>query len=298
MRIEKEMFDLILDVANRDDRIRAVYMNGSRANPNVPRDIFQDYDIVYVVTETASFLRNEGWISVFGEPIIIQEPDKLDKMQGRDVDFKNGYTYLMQFTDGNRIDLHIQTIEKLDKEYGTDKLTVPLLDKDNCLPQIPESSDEDYWVKKPTYGQYFSRCNNFWWVAPYCAKGLWRQEILFTIEVMNSYVRQELLTMLNWYVGTQTGFKISTGKASKYIEKYLDSDVWTRLMSTFNMGDYYSSWNALITTCELFAEITPKVGKALEYEYNYDEAEKSFAFIKHIRELPRTAAEIYNRGKN
>lgn len=293
MRTEKEMFDLILDVANRDNRVRAVYMNGSRANPNVANDIFQDYDIVYVVTETASFLSEEGWIGVFGEPIIIQEPDKLDKIQGRDVDFKNGYTYLMQFTDGNRIDLHIQTIEALSKEYGTDKLTVPLLDKDNCLSQIPAPSDEDYRVKKPTYGEYFSRCNNFWWVAPYCAKGLWRQEILFTIEVMNSYVRQELLTMLNWYVGTQTEFKLSMGKANKYLKEYLDSDVWMRLMKTYNMSDYNSSWNALITTCELFADIAPKVGKVLGYQYNYDEANRSFAFIKHIKELPRTATEIY-----
>ncbi|WP_431602538.1 aminoglycoside 6-adenylyltransferase [Ruminiclostridium papyrosolvens] len=34
MRTEQEMFDLILDVAKADERIRAVYMNGSRANPN------------------------------------------------------------------------------------------------------------------------------------------------------------------------------------------------------------------------------------------------------------------------
>jgi len=293
MRTEKEMFDLILKVAARDNRVRAVYMNGSRANPNVAKDIFQDYDIVYVVTETASFISDEGWTSVFGEPIIFQEPDKLDKMQGREVDFKNSYTYLMQFTDGNRIDLHIQTIGALIKEYGTDKLTVPLLDKDNCLPQIPAPSDKDYWVKKPTYGQYFSRCNNFWWVAPYCAKGLWRKEILFTIEVMNSYVRQELLTMLSWFVGTKTEFKVSTGKANKYLKEYVDSDVWTRLMKTFNMGDYDSSWNALIATCELFAEIAPKVGKIFGYEYNYDEAKRSFAFINHIKELSRTATEIY-----
>lgn len=293
MRTEKEMFDLILGVANRDNRVRAVYMNGSRANPNVKKDIFQDYDIVYVVTETASFLSDEGWISVFGEPIIFQEPDKLDKMQGRDVDFKDGYTYLMQFTDGNRIDLHIQTMEVLIKEYGTDKLTVPLLDKDNCLPKILAPSDEDYWVKIPTYGQYFSSCNNFWWVAPYCAKGLWRQEILFTIEVMNSYVRQELLTMLYWYVGTQTEFKVSIGNANKYLQEYLDLDVWTRLMKSFNMSDYDSSWNALITTCELFAEIATEVGKILEYKYNYDEAKRSFAFIKHIKELPKDATKIY-----
>lgn len=293
MRTEKEMFDLILGVANRDNRVRAVYMNGSRANPNVKKDIFQDYDIVYVVTETASFLSDEGWINVFGELIILQEPNKLDKMQGRDVDFKNEYTYLMQFTDENRIDLHIQTLEIIRKEYGTDKLTIPLLDKDNCLLKIPAPSDEDYWIEKPTYGQYFSRCNNFWWVAPYCAKGLWRQEILFTVEVMNNYVRQELLTMLKWYVGIQTEFKISIGKANKYLKEYLDSDVWIRLMKTFNMEDYDSSWNSLITTCELFAEIAPEVGKILKYEYNYDEAKRSFEFIRHIQELPRNATEIY-----
>lgn len=49
MRSEKEMFDLILDIAKGDDRIRAVYMNGSRTNQNAIPDIFQDYDIVYVV---------------------------------------------------------------------------------------------------------------------------------------------------------------------------------------------------------------------------------------------------------
>lgn len=56
MRSEKEMMDLILNIANDDGRIRAVYMNGSRTNEKVPKDIFQDYDIMYVVTETKSFL--------------------------------------------------------------------------------------------------------------------------------------------------------------------------------------------------------------------------------------------------
>lgn len=246
-----------------------------------------------MVTETASFLSDESWISIFGELIILQEPDKLDKIQGRDVDFKDGYTYLMQFTDGNRIDLHIQSMGVLIKEYGTDKLTVPLLDKDNCLTQIPAPSDKDYWVKSPTYGQYFCCCNNFWWVAPYCAKGLWRNEILFTIEVMNSYVRQELLTMLCWYVGTKTEFKVNIGKANKHLIEYLDLDISTRLMKTYNMGDYDSSWNALNITCELFTEIAPEVGEILEYQYNYDEAKRSFAFIKHIKELPKNATKIY-----
>ena len=52
MRSVEEMYNLIMDIANTDNRILAVYMNGSRTNKNVPEDIFQDYDIVFVVKET------------------------------------------------------------------------------------------------------------------------------------------------------------------------------------------------------------------------------------------------------
>lgn len=59
MRIEKEMFDLILGVAQKDERIRAVYMNGSRTNSNAPKDIFQDYDIVYFnILENCQLMQN------------------------------------------------------------------------------------------------------------------------------------------------------------------------------------------------------------------------------------------------
>ena len=293
MRNEKEMYELILSIAKKDKRIRAVYMNGSRANPNIKKDIFQDYDIVYVVTETKSFIEDKNWTSNFGEPIIFQEPDKLDKMQGMSIDFSKGYTYLMQFTDGNRIDLHLQSLDILDEEYNNDKLVINLLDKDNILPKSKEPADKQYWIKKPTYEEYFSKCNDFWWVAPYCAKGLWREEILYSIDVMNNYIRQDLLNMISWSVGIDTEFEVSIGKANKYLKEYIDEELWKRLMITFNMSDYKNSWIALIVTCELFEEIAPSVGKRLGYEYNYDEAKRSFEFIKHIKDLPKDALEIY-----
>ena len=66
MRTEQEMLDLIIGVAQADPRIKAVYMNGSRTNPNADRDIFQDYDIVYAVEETESFQEDDEWIKQFG----------------------------------------------------------------------------------------------------------------------------------------------------------------------------------------------------------------------------------------
>ena len=46
MRTEIEMISLIKDIAFKEENIRAAYIEGSRTNPNAPKDIFQDYDIV------------------------------------------------------------------------------------------------------------------------------------------------------------------------------------------------------------------------------------------------------------
>jgi aminoglycoside 6-adenylyltransferase len=49
MRSEQQMLDLIIGTARDDPRIRTVIMNGSRANPAAPKDIFRAFDIVYLV---------------------------------------------------------------------------------------------------------------------------------------------------------------------------------------------------------------------------------------------------------
>ncbi len=293
MRSEKEMYDLILGTAKKDERIRAVYMNGSRANPNAPKDIFQDFDIVYVVTETASFIEDDNWINLFGELIIMQEPDKMDMLKGLEIDFNKSYTYLMQFTDGNRIDLHIEIKESMLLGYGGDKLTVPLLDKDNILPKIDAPSDMDYWIKKPKEIDFLNCCNEFWWVAPYCAKGLWRNEILYSLDIINHHLREELFTMLSWKVGIEKGFSLNLGKSHKYIKKYLQVDLWDKLISTYGTTDYNSTWEALLTLCDLFETAAIFVSEALDFPYNHEEGQNTLAFIKHIQVLPDTAEEIY-----
>jgi aminoglycoside 6-adenylyltransferase len=62
MRSEQEMMDLIINVAKEDERIRAVLMVGSRANPSVPKDKYQDYDIIYFVKDVTPFYNNTEWI--------------------------------------------------------------------------------------------------------------------------------------------------------------------------------------------------------------------------------------------
>ena len=228
MRTEREMTALILGVAERDARVRAVFMNGSRANPNAPRDIFQDYDIVYVVEETASFRAQPGWVDVFGERLVMQTPDEMDHAAGQPTDLARCYGYLMQFADGNRIDLRLMTLPRALEECQSDSQTIVLLDKDGILPPLPLPSDTAYHIRRPDQTAFAGCCNEFWWTLPYVAKGLWRGRVTYALDTLNACVRPQLLHMLSWLAGTRTGFAVSAGKSGADLPAYLPAGCWER----------------------------------------------------------------------
>lgn len=74
MRTPEEMIELILNKAREDGRIRAVTMEGSRANSNAIHDEFSDFDICYFVTDVREFTKDTAWIDYFGERLILQCP--------------------------------------------------------------------------------------------------------------------------------------------------------------------------------------------------------------------------------
>lgn len=292
MRNEMEMKDLILETARKDERIRGVYMNGSRTNTDVPRDIFQDYDVVYVVRETASFISEESWINVFGERLYMQLPEKMDRLLGKETDFENCYGYLIQLADGNRIDLHLVTLEYGIKDILQDRLCKILLDKDQALPAIPKATDADHWVKKPSEEEYLCCCNEFWWSLNSIGKGLWRSEVTYVMDTMNLCTRPELIRMLSWYVGIRTDFSSSIGKSGKYLYRYLPQEKCERLLRTYPQGNLDVMWQAVFEMCDFFNEMAEKVGKGLGYSYGKEEAHNSRLFLDCTYELPGDAQEI------
>ena len=292
MRNEKEMFDLILETAYNDPRIKAVYMNGSRTNPNVKKDIFQDYDIVYVVNEIKTFLDDKDWIDIFGTRLYMQLPEALDKSLGKDIDTDNCYGYLIQLADGNRIDLHLQTVVFAQGEILKDKLCVILLDKDNLLPDIPPASDEDYHIQRPSQAEFSACCNEFWWILGNVGKGLWRGEITYVMDMINFYLRPELIKMLSWHIGIKTEFSCSIGKSGKYMESFLENDIWERFLATYSAAVSDFIRDSVFTAIDLFDEIAANSALSLKYTYDTNEARNSRSFFLHTFSLPKDAKEI------
>ncbi|MBX0352466.1 aminoglycoside 6-adenylyltransferase [Bacillus toyonensis] len=290
MRTEKEMLDLIINTAKEDERIRAVIMNGSRVNPNVKRDCFQDYDIMYVVKDMQSFTSNHNWIHRFGEIMIVQMPEEMSLLPA-DEDGK--FPYLMQFMDGNRIDLTLVPVELIKKFVGKDSLSKLLLDKDNCLEEFPPASDKDYLVKKPTEKEFLDCCNEFWWCSTNVGKGLWREELTYAKGMLEGPMRDMLVVMLEWHIGMKTKFTANAGKFGKYFEQYVEKDVWEQFKRTFSNAEYENIWDSFFIMGNLFRKVANEIANTYEYQYPQDDDDKVTSYLKHVRKLPKDSKVIY-----
>ncbi|MDR2102175.1 MAG: aminoglycoside 6-adenylyltransferase [Treponema sp.] len=262
MRSDEEMMDMILSFARNDERVRVVTMEGSRLNKNAPRDTFQDYDISYIVGDLGSFKKNDDWLDVFGKRIIMQKPEAMAMFPPT---LGNWFSYLMLYEDGNRIDLKLIPINELDLYFTKcDSLTKVLLDKDHRCPELPEPSDIDYHVKKPS-PEFVDDCSNeFWWLAAYVVKGLCRDEPLYAIYHLQ-LMQKQLLCMISWKTGMETGYSVSVGKSYKYLQKYLSGELWERILATYQVNSPALLGQALKTCCKLFQEISGEVSAGLGY---------------------------------
>lgn len=279
MRSEQEMFDLILGYAQAHEDIRAVVLNGSRANPRAPRDPFQDYDIVFYVRDVQPYRRSPLVPPAFGELMILQLPDDM----GEPHEEWETYGYLMQFMDGTRIDLGFAPLSHLQK-LGEDSLTVLLLDKDGAAPPLPPSSDRDYWVKPPTAKQFFDCSNEFWWLNPYVSKALWRGELTNAHGFLDQYLRPELMKMLTWYAGLRSGYQQATGKLGKYLQGMLEPELWALLQATYADADPQHTWDALFSMGELFRITGRAVAAHFGFTYPQGEDARVSAFIRRVKE--------------
>lgn len=277
MRTESEMFAIILETANKDPRIRAVYMNGSRTNVNAPKDVYQDYDIVYVVTDLQTFVEDNNWIDVFGKRFILQMPEAMRNPSG-----DGHFNWMMLFTDGNRLDLTLIPIQKLDL-IGNDSLSIALLDKDGILPQFPEASDKDYYIKPPSELYFMSCCNNFWWCLQNVAKGIARDEIPYAMMMYHNIVREELHDMIAWYIGTNTDFLVSAGKMGKYFKRYLPEETYKQYLLTYSDCNPDSMWKAIQTACDMFALLAISVAEYFHYHYNKQEEDNMRTYLNNVK---------------
>ena len=125
------------------------------------------------------------------------------------------------------------------------------------------------------------------------AKGLWREDVTYVMDMLNYCVRPQLIHLIEWKIGFSTDFSVTAGKSEKYMYKWLENEIWNTFLKTYPVGNVKDVWEAVFAMCDLFNYIAKEVSCKMNINYNEIEANNSFKFLKDIYLLPKDAEEIY-----
>ena len=281
MRTAAEIKKLILDTATADERIRAVLLNGSRANMKVLPDQYQDFDIVFIVTDIHSFTSNHQWTNIFGEKIIQQLPEEMSF--GREKE-SAAFPYLMLFKDGNRIDLTLFPTEKISTDFNAESLTVVWLDKDHLFSHLPPPNGSDHFVKRTAEKEFTDTCNEFWWVSTYVAKGLLRNQVTYAKEMMETVVRPMFMKVIEWKIGSENNFAVEVGKGGKFMQQYLPPSEYKKILLTYADHKPENNWESLFVMIELFGPYAKEVADKLNFFYNTEEEKNTVNYLYQLHD--------------
>lgn len=283
MRTEKEMMDLIMSKAFEDDRIRAVTMDGSRADKNAVHDKYSDFDIIYFVTDVREFTKDKSWINYFGDILIVQCADDWYS-HPYDYDSHDKFIYLIQFSDGNRIDLSIVDIRNIAAEKYNDEPRIVLLNKDDFPELLPIDDEKAFYIQAPSQMEFDNSCNEFRWLTLTVAKGLCRDELYYAKYCYDVLLMKMFMKMINWKVGKQHDFKITTGNHSKYLKRFLTADEMKRFGGIFPSGEYKDIWEKLFLIYDYFHELEKELSKHFGFNCYEDETRRVKEFLKQRRD--------------
>ena len=266
MRTETEMLDVILQTA-KTLQVKAVAMSGSRTNPKAPKDVFQDYDVVYVVDDLDNLTSNLTWLDQFGTRIIEQH-----NILG------NRRLYLMLFEDANRIDLTLCPKEHI-KEWVDSEADFTVLNDPQGLFAPYAPPPKRYWTAPASATDFDKSCNEFWWVSAYVVKGICRKQVIYATDHLYGICQQELLKVLAWQVASDRG-AVDIGKNYKYLFNYLPIEKEKEFSALLDFSSLDKITQSLLATMEFFHQEAQYLAQKMGFKYEKEVAEKMMRYAE------------------
>ena len=291
---EKENLAQIVNWADRQPAIRAAILTSTRAIPGGVYDIFSDYDLILVVPDVMPFHNNRDWQEEAFGPILVQYHDPLGEQMGYP-----STTYVTQFESGLKIDFtvwQVELVQKLAKEgilpEEMDAGYLVILDKDHLTDQLKPPSYQAYIPKPPSAERYHAAVEDFFLVATYAAKYLWRGDIIAVKYLMSTFLRHEdLLPLLEWHGEIARGWTVKPGLYGRRLHHWLRSDLYAAFESTYTGAGTQETWDALYRAMDLMHAAGVEVGEQLSFPYPHEIEAKTRAYIDKIRATPKLPAQ-------
>jgi aminoglycoside 6-adenylyltransferase len=274
--------------ATGNNNIRAMLLTSSLSNPDAPVDVFSDLDIEFVVSDLETMLSDDAWIANFGNivSVIVENEAAFDGKHAMRMVF---------YEDYSKIDFKLYALDKFLEEVEEEELQEDwdvgyrvLLDKDGITAGMKPPTYKSVLISKPTEETYRLKLNDYWWEMTYIAKCLRRDELFFAKFVSEQVMRFENLQLIiEWYIGMQHDWKITTNKRGRLFKQYLDPEIWKKAEATFSGSDIEDNWRALFAYAELGRELGQAIASKLNYTYPAKLDEQISAYILWAKNLKK-----------
>ena len=78
------------------------------------------------------------------------------------------------------------------------------------------------------------------------AKGLWREELPYVMDMIHLYIRPMLTRILEWKIGRDNNFCRQRGKSRQnYMKRYLPEETYKRYLLTYSQAETEAVWDAV-----------------------------------------------------
>jgi aminoglycoside 6-adenylyltransferase len=279
------MLDRVLEWARGNEQVRAVILEGSRANPRSKVDAFSDYDITFVVRDVSPFHRNDAWARWYGAPLI----------SWGDRHVSGGIENTMRlviYEDGSRIDHCFWQPEALRviKERGwlppiLDTGYQVLLDKDGITDGLPAATHDAHVPNPPDEATFFEYIDDFWIDAAYVAKNLCRDELLPAKHALSTMIMQaHLRRLLDWRAAIEAEWNEPSGIFGRGLKSKTAKQLWARLEALFVGSTHAENWRALLDAFDLHRELASDVAQALGFTYPQERDAAVRTYLERLRE--------------
>lgn len=280
----EQLLDAIRNWAETNDDIRVMLLTSSLVNPVAPVDEFSDLDIEFAVKDLPAFLKDDSWLANFGNiiAVIVENEDAFDGIHAMRMVF---------YEDYSKVDFKLFSIPNFLKEAAKPELSEDwdvgykvLIDKDDLTTGMLPPTYGATLIKQPSNETFQLKMLDFWWDMIYVAKCLLRDELFYAKYISEEVMRfNNLQVILEWYIGMQHNWEITTNKKGRLFKKYLSPEMWKKVEATFSGSNIEDNWRALFAYADLGSEIGPAIARQLGFNYPLELEQKIRAYLQKMK---------------
>jgi aminoglycoside 6-adenylyltransferase len=249
-----ELLGKIITYADGCSDICYLAQIGSQASRQQIADEYSDLDLLLVVKDVKKFFIFEDWLYPFGDLwITFTESVPEANYYERRAIYKNGVEVDFVLIDEAIL---LQDVNRLPiaREICSQNPVV-LLNRNAIGLTVNKLKQEKKPFEFPTPQEFVNLVSDVYFHYLWAYKKLLRGEYWVALRCIDTYLKDRLLTMIEWYEHTRHGADYITFYQGRFLEQWIDPDLAAELALVFSRYDPDEMERTLIRSMNFFTKL-------------------------------------------